>query len=141
MVLRRSEWVLREEQLFVLAQQHHKQAILRGRYEYAVTDSPLALADFYAPASKFESFSTLIKDLSSTFENINFYLTRDLHHGDFEEQGRMHSREDSLRIDQELRAYLIDRSIHCIEMSIDLTTPWRILEHVVPGLAKLPQFG
>jgi len=140
LVLRRCEWQLKEEQLYLLAQQHHKQLILRGRYEYAVTDSPLALCDFYAPPEKFPSFSALVSDLAETFENINFYLTRDLKNGPFEDTGRVHSREDSLRVDAQMRQYLADCNVQYIELPIDLLTPWRILEHLKPGLAKFPTF-
>lgn len=140
LVLRRCEWQLREEQLYLLAQQHHKQLILRGQYEYAVTDSPLALCDFYAPPGKFASFSALIADLTDTFENINFYLTRDIEHGPFENSGRVHDRKAALEIDARMRQYLADRGISYIEMPIDLLTPWRILDHIKPGLASFPSF-
>lgn len=140
LVLRRCEWQLREEQLYLLAQQHHKQFILRGRYEYAVTDSPLALCDFYSPPGKFASFSALINDLTDTFENINFYLTRDLVNGHFEEEGRMHDRQAALRVDAQMRKYLAERRISYIEMPIDLLTPWRILDHLLPGVAPFPSF-
>lgn len=140
LVLRRCEWQLQEEQLYLLAQQHHKQLILRGKYEYAVTDSPLALCDFYAPTGTFRSFSTLISDLTDTFENINFYLTRDLAAGEFEKAGRVHDREASLRIDAQMREYLSTRGIPYVEMSIDLLTPWHILDHIRPGLAPFPKF-
>lgn len=140
LVLRRCEWQLKEEQLYLLAQQHHKQLILRGRYEYAVTDSPLALCDFYAPPGKLASFSALVDDLSNTFENINFYLTRDLASGEFEETGRIHSRAASLRLDAQMREYLAERNVRYVEMPIDLLTPWRIVEYLRPGAVTFPTF-
>lgn len=141
LVLRRCEWQLREEQLYLLAQQHHKQLILRGQYEYAVTDSPLALCDFYSPPGTLSSLSTLISELTDTFENVNFYLTRDLVNGCFEESGRVHDREASIRVDAQMREYLARRNIPYVEVPIDLLTPWRILDHLMPGAAAFPSFS
>ena len=140
LVLTGRTWQLREEQLYLFAKQHHKQMILRGKYEYGVTDSPLALATFYSPPSYLPGFFAMAKDAWDQFDNINFYLTRDLANDHFEDTGRVHDREASLRVDGEMREYLARQGIGYQEMAIDLLTPWRIVNALVPGLVTLPRF-
>ncbi len=141
LVLSGRTWQLRDEQLYLLAKQHHKQLILRGQYEYAITDSPLALCGFYAPPGYLPSFQALVRDAHASFDNLNFYLTRDLEGEPAERSGRVHDPQAALHVDREMRDHLAREGIECIELAIDLATPWRILEHLRPGLAPLPSFG
>jgi hypothetical protein len=140
LVLTGRTWQLKDEQLYLLAKQHHKQLILRGQYEYAVTDSPLALCGFYAPDGYLPSFQALVRDAHASFDNLNFYLTRDLDGAAFEPAGRVHDREAARAVDLAMREYLARERIDCVEVPIDLHTPWRILEHLRPGLAPWPEF-
>ncbi len=140
LVLTGRTWQLQDEQLYLLAKQHHKQLILRGQYEYAVTDSPLLLCGFYAPPGYLPSFQALARDAHRSFDNVNFYLTRDLDTHAFDAAGRVHDREAAQRIDGEMREYLAREGVEYTEVTIDLLTPWRILEHLRPGLATWPRF-
>jgi hypothetical protein len=140
LVLTGRTWQLQDEQLYLLAKQHHKQLILRGQYEYAVTDSPLLLCGFYAPPGYLPSFQALARDAHRSFDNVNFYLTRDIDSHQFDSAGRVHDRDAAHRIDGEMREYLAREGIAYTEVSIDLLTPWRILEHLRPGLAPWPKF-
>ena len=95
---------LEDEQLYLLAKQHHKQHILRGRYEWAITDSPLMLCAYYAPPATTPSkFTDLVRAYNDTFDNYNVFLTRGLENDDteFEEQGRLHNKEQAYRIQNE----------------------------------------
>lgn len=140
LVLSGRHWQLREEQLYLFSKQHHKQLILRGKYEYAVTDSPLQLCDFYSPEEYFTNFGPLVDEVWDGFENVNFYLTREETPDQFETEGRNHDFEQAQQVDVDMRNYLASKKIQFTEMSIDLATPWRILEQLKPGLAKLPTF-
>ena len=105
---------LEDEQLYLLAKQHHKQHILRGRYEWAITDSPLLLCAYYAPKNTTPpSFYTLAQEYNATFQNINIFLTRGLEEENtaFEEQGRLHNREQSCRIQKEQMEFLTKMGI------------------------------
>lgn len=139
LVLTGRTWQLKDDQLYLLAKQHHKQLILHGRYEFAVTDSPLSLCDFYAPPDYFPDFRTLVKQAEDRFENINFYLTRDLSTG-FEQEGRVHDLEAATLLDEQMRQYLHERSIKYTEVPLDLLTPWRIVEQLCPGVVRHPKF-
>lgn len=140
LVLTGRTWQLQDEQLYLLAKQHHKQLILRGLYEYAVTDSPLSLCGFYAPPGYLASFQQLVRDAHASFDNVNFYLVRDLRSLPYDAATRAHDLETSVRIDGEMREYLAREGIVFTEIEIDLLTPWRILEKLRPGLAPWPRF-
>jgi hypothetical protein len=140
LVLTGRTWQLQEEQLYLLAKQNHKQVILRGQYEYAVTDSPLALCAFYAPKAYMTAFFDLVAQAQDQFDNINFYLTRDLSKDAFELAGRLHDREASLRVDAEMREYLARKNTKFIEVPTDRLTPWRIAHAVRPDVIKLSDF-
>lgn len=140
LVLSGRRWQLQEEQLYLLSKQHHKQLILRGKYEFAVTDSPLQLCDFYAPDGYLQTFGPLVDEVWNGFENINFYLTRDECPDEFEATGRNHNFDEAQAIDRDMRQFLDSKGIQYTELKIDLYTPWRILEILKPGLAKPPVF-
>lgn len=140
LVLTGRTWQLKDEQLYLFAKQHHKQIILRGHYEYAVTDSPLELCAFYAPKSYLSSFFELVKEAEDQFENINFFLTRDLTVDPFETTGRIHDLEGSMALEDEMKGYLRQKGIPYVETPLDLLTPWRIVDSLAPSLVKFPRF-
>lgn len=143
LVLTGRNWQLREEQLYLFAKQLHKQNIVeRNGYEYAVTDSPLQLSAFYAPQGYYSQFSAMVDEASERFENINFFLTRNLDEdgAEFEERGREHNREASIRVEGEMREYLARKNISYVDLEVNLFSPWRVLDRVRPGLAIAPVF-
>jgi len=142
LVLSGRSWQLKEEQLYLFSKQHHKQLITqRNGYEFAVTDSPLQLCSFYAPLGYYETFPPMVDEVYGAFENINFFLTRDMSgDGQFEDRGRAHNLEQSLEVEVKMRQFLKDKGIDCIEIPVDIFTPWRVLSHTHPGLADWPVF-
>lgn len=127
LVLSGRTWELQRDQLGVMAAQHHKMLILDGVYDFAVTDSPLMLASFYAPKDTPKSFGSMCEEYAARYDNINFFLTRDLS-ASFESEGRVHSREDSLRIEGEQKEFLSRLGCAWIDLEIDDVAPWSILE-------------
>lgn len=128
------------DQDYIFAKQKHKQRILQGQYEYAVTDSPLLLNDFYAPVSKPPEFSAMVMKAYNDFDNINFFLTRNLDETEFENNGRLHTKEQSRALEAPMRKFLADRGVQYLDLPIDMLTPWRILECLAPGTVEWPQF-
>lgn len=124
---------LREEQLYLLAKQHHKQHILRGSYEFCVTDSPLMLCSFYANKENTpDEFFSCVKSYWDRFENINFFVTRNIDEGEhFEETGRIHDRKQSLALEKKQREFLAENGIRFTDITIDERTPWVILDHIL----------
>jgi hypothetical protein len=142
LVLTDRRWQLVEEQLYLFSKQLHKQHVVgRNGYEYAVTDSPIQLCPYYAPEDYFKQFGPLVDEAFHSFENINFFLSRDLGASSvFEERGRRHNREEAIAEEARMRAFLADKGIKCTELPVDMFTPWRILEHISPGKASWPAF-
>lgn len=144
LVLAKRVWQLQSDQLYVLAKQHHKMAILKGSYEFAVTDSPLMLTGYYceegarhgmvaSPSPDFVSFCTSYVD---SYDNLNLFLTRDFSKGVFEEQGRMHNMADSVRIDKEQREFLARNNHTWIDIDLDATTPYEALHAMAAEIRK-----
>lgn len=141
LVLTGRTWQLNDEQLYLFSKQLHKQNIVgRNGYEYAVTDSPLQLSAFYAPKPYYAHYEHLVDEAYEHFENINFFLTRDLDAGHFEDRGRMHKREDSIRVENEMREFLAKKNITYVDLPVDIMTIWHVLEHLAPGVAPWPSF-
>lgn len=130
LVLSGRSWQLRRDPLYLLAKQHHKQLVLEGQYDYAVTDSPLMLSAFYASEPLRESLLGLARELTARFDNVNFYVRRDLRAAPFEVQGRVHSLEESERLDQQLRQFLAREGVHYIDIALDETAPLHVVRHV-----------
>lgn len=132
LVLANRTWQLTHDQLYVMAKQHHKMLILSGQYDFAVTDSPLLLPSYYAKEahSTPNSFHPMCEEYAQSFENINFFLTRDLlkDGSHFENEGRIHDREDALRIEEEQKDFLAKKGISWIDIVLDHRSPWTILE-------------
>lgn len=124
-------WQLQADQLYLLAKQHHKQVILDGKYDYAVTDSPLPLCAFYAPEGYLAGFEDLVMSAFDRYENINIYLTRTMDESEFELTGRVHDLNASRDIDARMRDFLSNRGVALQEMEVDSTTPDRILQLIL----------
>jgi hypothetical protein len=138
LVLTNQGWRLRDEQVFCLAEQTHRQLILRGQYEYAITDSPLILQPFYANAAQRPALLELALQSHHEFDNTNFYLSRNFTDAAFETNGRRHSQSEAERIDGECREYLQALSIPVQDVAVDALAPWHIVDALLPGLATRP---
>lgn len=134
LVLSNRTWQLERDQLYVIAKQHHKMLIISGQYDFAVTDSPLMITSYYAPPPPMTplSFHPMCEEYAASFENINFFLTRDLRAegSKFELEGRIHDRSDSLRIEMEQKEFLAKRGFTWTDVALDHKSPWTILESV-----------
>ncbi len=141
LVLKGCTWQLEEEQLYLFAKQHHKQLIIeRSGYEYAATDSPMQLCSFYAPSTYYRNFDAMVDEANDHFENINFFLTRDIPETEFEARGRRHDVQAALEVENRMREFLVRKDVPFTEMKVDLLTPWRIVELLRPGLVQIPHF-
>lgn len=126
---------LENDQLYVLAKQHHKMHILNGSYEFAVTDSPLMLAGYYCEemaraghvASPAPDFVSTCLAYANSYDNLNLFLTRDFRRSKFEEQGRIHNMQDSERIDKDQREFLARNGQTWVDIDMDACTPFELL--------------
>jgi hypothetical protein len=69
------DWMLKEDQLSVLAQQNHWQLVAkRAGFDWAVTDSPVLLCPFYAGEGYLPSFEAMALEVHRMYTNKNFFL-------------------------------------------------------------------
>lgn len=154
LVLAKRVWQLRQDQLYILAKQHHKMLILKGAYEFAVTDSPLLLAGYYCEETRAQEdlqgqehstpdgFVDMCRSYAEGFDNLNLFLTRDFSLSSFESQGRIHGIEDSIRIDREQKEFLARNGQQWVDIDLDQLAPWRLIEEIEkkwPG--SVPNWG
>ncbi len=142
LVLTERKWQLTEEQHYLFSKQLHKQHVVgRNGYEYAVTDSPVQLCAYYSAEHSFKSFFPLVDEAFDSFDNINFFLSRDLSGAAvFENRGRMHDRAGAIQEETRMKEFLAAKNIPYTELPVDMFTPWRILEQIAPGKASWPIF-
>jgi hypothetical protein len=142
MLLSGQEWRLSDDQLGIFALQQFEQLVLQGKYEYAITDSPLLLSSFYGKKHYPDSFYSLVRETFNEYENLNFFLRRDLDSAaPFETEGRAQDRLASRDIQETMPVFLKNQGItfRTLEVREDLTS-WELLEAVKPGLKRPPVF-
>lgn len=104
--------LLRNDQLYVLAKQNHKLLMLKlgGNIQFAIVDSPLLLSNIYGEynSSVPKSFQQLTLDYFNQYENINFFIERNVN---FQSSNRIHNREQSQLIDKYIKEYLVKNNI------------------------------
>ena len=130
LILSGNEKTLQNEPGKLLAEQYHKQEILTDFYDYAITDSPLPLVSYYNQKTP-KSFSAYSFELFDEFDNINLFITRDLT-GDaqYETEGRIHTKDQSIKIEQELREYLSFHQIHFVEFNANRFIAEELHKHI-----------
>ena len=82
--------------------------------EFAVTDSPLLLSCYYAPSDYAIYFKDLVFEIFNTYDNINFFVNRNHF---YSHQGRKHDEEESIVINKNIKAYLINNNVPFIEIN------------------------
>lgn len=120
----------------ILEAQAWRQERLLGKYDWMVTDSPLPLCSFYAGEPADAPFSRKVAERFARFDNLNFFLTRDLSADNpFDRTGRVHDRAASQAAEAQMRTFLAREGIACLELTVSLATPWDILAHAMPDAA------
>lgn len=108
LILAGREAQLKQDQLSVLAKQHHLQCILRGRVDFAVTDSPLPLNAVYSNNVP-GAFEDLVFGYFNQFDNLNFFLEVDW--DTYIEDNRIHTKPEAQEKHEEIRELLTHRGI------------------------------
>ena len=97
------------DNFYVFSKQLRSEAILYGKVEYIVTDSPLGLAPAYEKLYTPENTLlwdtyTRVREMQAkegTVENLNFHLMRQF---DYKSEGRYENEEFALKADQIIRS-------------------------------------
>jgi hypothetical protein len=119
------------DQLYILAKQNHKLNVLRGKVEFAVTDSPLLLSNIYAPKEYIGGFDVLVSNTFDSYDNLNFFIRRVK---PYNPVGRNQDEAGAKDIDVVIKNYLDIRGIRYLEIDGDKNAPQRIFDCL--GLTK-----
>lgn len=104
--------LLQNDQLYILAKQNHKLKMLEigAKIDFAIVDSPLLLSNIYGDynSSVQKSFYQLALDYFNSYDNVNFFIERNHR---FENNNRIHNYEESIKIDDKIKSYLVQNNI------------------------------
>ena len=119
--------IIKEDQLYVFANQNRKLFRLIDQYEYVIMDSPIILSNVYIQRDSFyniEKFSSLVTSTFKKYPNKNYFisLNKDFY---YEKEGRVHSVEESLHLEKIIKDMLKDNDI---ELSKEYINSDRVLD-------------
>lgn len=104
--------LLQKDQLYILAKQNHKLKMLEigAKIDFAIVDSPLLLSNIYGHYNNSvpQSFYKLVLDYFNSYDNVNFFIERN---SKFEANNRIHNQEESIKIDNYIKQYLVENNI------------------------------
>lgn len=89
-----------DDQLYILAKQHHRLHILKNQVDYAITDSPILLSSVYGSFMP-QSFHDLIKDLYLYYDNRHIILNRVKPYAKF---GRNQTEQEARDLDEAIKS-------------------------------------
>lgn len=126
-----------KDQLMILAEQNHKiERLCDKNIDFAVTDAPTIFSAFYGKDDYPESFQALSLDLFNKYPNINIYIHRN---HSFNNLGRIHDEKESMKIDLNMRNFLINNSISFVEVASNNATPENLYDYVKVFLKEMEE--
>ena len=103
------EQLKNQKQIF--SEQQHRQDLMIGNVDVAITDAPLLLNTIYTNSDEITlEYSSHIMDEYNKYNNYNIYINRDLS-VKFENEGRIHNLSESIEKDGEIKSMLIKNSV------------------------------
>jgi len=104
-----------DDQLYVFAKQYHRQFIVNGQVDYAITDSPILLSMFYGK-NKTSTFKSLVLERFNSFDNVNIFLVRVK---PYQQAGRLQNEEEAISIDDAILKILDELNIKYTKVLAD----------------------
>jgi len=114
-----------DDQVYIFAKQNRRQAILKDKVDWIVTDSPLLLNAVYAPVNYYESFSNLCLEAFHEYDNHNFFIDRNK---PYSTQGRYHTYEQALEVDKKILDIMNNNNIKYTTVRGGTATPYKIMD-------------
>lgn len=123
-----------DDQPYILGEQHHRLHRLDGKVDAIITDCPLTMGAAYLSkgASYSEVFTNLAIQLFNSMDNFNFFMRRG--NGEYRNEGRTQSLEESIAKDDIIESMLVDNGIPYTTVISDGTAVQSILIDVVNKL-------
>ena len=100
--------IIKEDQLYVFANQNRKLFRLKDSYEYVIMDSPIILSNTYIQKDTFynlDNFKTLVSSTFHNYPNYNYFISLN-ENFNFENEGRVHSLSISKHLEVEIKKML-----------------------------------
>lgn len=121
-------YTILEDQIYVTAQQNRKLWRLQNQVDWAITDSPLILAECYSKEDYFpETFIPFIHDVFCHYDNVNVFLKRDKPYSPI---GRNQSEEQAIELDNKIKKMLKAHNYPFIEVTGDEHAKHEIFEYI-----------
>ena len=119
------------EQDYIFAKQNHKlrRLVMNGKVDWAVTDSPLIIGQFYTPKD-FPGREHFLKFVDATFNsynNVNIFLNRVKV---YNPNGRNQTEKEAREIDNQILDMLSSQNVDFHVVDADIDAPHKILELV-----------
>lgn len=106
-----------KNQTILLGEQLHRLENLNTNVDFIVTDSPIFLNALYNKECTWE-YEEIISRIMSTYDNINYFLIRDLN-VPYESAGRLQTLEEAIQIDENLERILDRHGIKYAKINYD----------------------
>lgn len=116
-----------EYQPYIFGNQAWRIERLNGLVDVVVTDSPILLSTIYAKEMP-KCFHDLVFHEHNRHKSFNVFLNRS---EAFDATGRVHSLQESIDLDNQIRTLLIRHDIEFTEFSVNKAAPWIIFESIM----------
>lgn len=124
------------EQNYIFAEQERRLNRLRRKVEVAVSDSPLLLSSFYAPAAYPDSFHQSVFDFFHSYDNLNIFVDRS---HEYILDGRVQDEENADALAVRMKEYLLANGVPFWSMAASDAAPRRLVGWLVSqGHVALP---
>jgi nicotinamide riboside kinase len=123
------------DQIKIFGEQYHRLWILKDKVDFIITDSPIILSLYYAKHLGSSPFNKMIYDFFHSFDNINFYLERNI---PYDNNGRWQNENEAKQIDPELKEILNSNDIKYMRVNSDYSCINTICNHILVKL-QIPQ--
>lgn len=116
-----------DDQVYIFAKQNRRQAILKDKVDWIVTDSPLLLSAVYAPVNYYKSFPLLCIQAFEEYDNYNFFIQRNK---PYSTQGRYHTYEQALETDKKVIKMMEEYNMPFINVLGGPSAPYKIMNNL-----------
>lgn len=121
-------------QWYVSKKQYKMLKAVYGKVDYLVTDSPLLLGGYYNRhypdnVCDREKTEKMILEKIKEFNNIYIFLKKN-NDFPFEKEGRIHTEEQSIKIEQQLKEMLDEFDVEYLEITSDVKNMDKIIEYI-----------
>jgi len=127
-----------DDQLFIFANQHRQQFVLRDKVDVCITDSPLMMSLAYGKMFEAKStkdsnpFFDLVRDRANSFDNLNFWVHRS---HPYDHAGRPQTETQANIVNTQIQMELENEGVplNYIDSNID---PYDVVERIIRELEQ-----